>query len=303
MNKKVFVSHGDIIIDKIYNDNLKLINQDGGGCNWNDLYNLSLMGEECYAIGSCGNDEEGKIALSSLNKAGVNTDNVIIEEKNTNTMNIVIPKKDLEDDSIMHSWYNPITLDYTMSFSKNLPTHLPKKLEDSEVYVILDKFLPINLEFINNIKNKKVCLDIGHIRFFEHFTRQHLFNFFSKADYIQLNDNVIPLLFERMRVKSLVELFELLKPELMVLTKGKRGAEYVFVENGEIKVNFETPKVIVDIVDSSGAGDAFFSTTLREYAYAKKIDIEFTKNAFELANKSSREVILQIGSRIKKEDK
>lgn len=303
MNKKIFITHGDIILDKIYNDDLELISQDGGGCNWNDIYNLSLMGEECYAFGSCGNDEEGKIAVSSLQRAGVNTDNIIVEDKPTNIMNIVIPNKDLEDDSIMHSWYNPITMEYTMHFSKNLPTTLPKELENAEAYIILDKFLPINLEFIHNIKNKKVCLDIGHIRFFEHFSRQYLFNFFKEADYIQLNDNVVPLLFERLRVKSLVELFELLNPELMVLTKGKRGAEYVFKENGEIKVNFESPKIIVDIVDSSGAGDAFFSTTLHEYAYTDKIDTEFTKNTFELANKSSREVIMQIGSRIKKEDK
>ena len=78
---KVFISHGDIILDKIYNDNLELIAQDGGGCNWNDLYNLSLMGEKCYALGSIGNDDEGKIAIASLNKVGVNTDSIIIEEK------------------------------------------------------------------------------------------------------------------------------------------------------------------------------------------------------------------------------
>lgn len=301
MQEKVFISHGDIILDKIYNDKLELISEDGGGCNWNDLYNLSLMGEKCYAIGSMGNDKEGKIALSSLEKVNVNTENVIIENKNTNVMNIIIPSKDLEDDSIIHSWYNPITMEYTMNFSNNLPTTLQKELENKEVYIILDKFLPVNLELINNIKgNKKVCLDIGHIRFFEHFTRQYLLNFFSKADFVQLNENVLALLFERLRVKSLIELFDLIKPDLLVLTKGKRGAEYVFNENGEIKVSFEVPKIIVDIVDSSGAGDAFFSTTLREYAYTDKIDTEFTKKTFELANKSSREVIAQVGSRIKK---
>ena len=303
MNQKVFISHGDIIIDKIYNDNLELINQDGGGCNWNDLYNLSLMGEKCYAFGSCGNDEEAKIAINSLKKVGVNTDNIIVENKSTNAMNIIIPNKNLDDNSIIHSWYNPITLDFTMHFSKKLPTKLPTELENKEIYVILDKFLPVNMNFINNIKNKKVCLDIGHIRFFEHFTRQYLFDFFKTADYIQLNETVIPMLFERLRVQSLKELFELLNPDLIVLTKGKRGAEYVFRENNEIKINFETPDIIVDIVDSSGAGDAFFSTTLREYAYTQKIDTNFTKKTFELANKSSREVIMQIGSRLKKEDK
>lgn len=50
--EKIFVSHGDIILDNIYNGNLDLIKQDGGGCNWNDLYNLASMGENCYAIGS-----------------------------------------------------------------------------------------------------------------------------------------------------------------------------------------------------------------------------------------------------------
>ena len=51
--EKVFISHGDLILDKIYDENLNLIKQDGGGCNWNDLYNLAQMGETCYAIGSC----------------------------------------------------------------------------------------------------------------------------------------------------------------------------------------------------------------------------------------------------------
>lgn len=50
--KKIFISHGDIILDNIYNENLELIKQTGGGCNWNDLYNLAQMGETCYAIGS-----------------------------------------------------------------------------------------------------------------------------------------------------------------------------------------------------------------------------------------------------------
>ena len=48
----VFISHGDIILDNIYDENLELIKQDGGGCNWNDLYNLAQMGEKCYAVGS-----------------------------------------------------------------------------------------------------------------------------------------------------------------------------------------------------------------------------------------------------------
>ncbi len=301
MNNKVFISHGDLIVDKIYDGDLNFIKQDGGGCNWNDLYNLSIMGEDCYAIGSVGNDNEATVALNSLRNSGVNVDNVITENKKTNIMNIIIPNKDLNDNDVIHSWYSPITLEYTMSFSNNLPCTLPKELETKEVYVILDKFLPVNLAFLKNLKvAHKICLDVGHIRFFEHFTKQYLSSFFEMANFIQLNENVIDLLFQRLQVNDLLDFFEHFSFDLLILTKGKKGATYIFRENGEIKTIDLSPKIISTVVDSSGAGDAFFSRTLREYAYADKIDTEFVTKTFELANKASRDILSQVGSRIKK---
>lgn len=295
--KKIFVSHGDIILDKIYDGNLNLLKEDGGGCNWNDLYNLAYMGETCYAFGSVGNDREGTIALNSLKRIGINTDSVIVENKSTNIMNIIIPNQSLDDNTVLHSWYSPITNTYTMNFSDNLPTNIPEKLKENDIYIILDKFLPVNLDFIKNIENKKVCLDVGSTRYFEHFTRQYLISFFKEASYIQLNESVSSLLLERLQVKSYVELFELLNLDLLVLTKGKKGALFVYRENGEIKEIEKAPKVIVDIVDSSGAGDAFFSCFIREYAYSNNIDSSFIDKTFELANSASREVLSQVGSR------
>lgn len=298
--EKVFVSHGDLILDKIYDDDLHFLKQDGGGCNWNDLYNLAIMGENCYAIGSIGNDEEGKIALQTLSNVHINTDYVITENKKTNIMNIIIPNDKLKDNSILHSWYSPITNEYTMNFSNNLPTNLPEELENKQLYVILDKFLPVNLKFLQNIKSDcKICLDVGHIRFFEHFTRQYLTSFFSMTQFIQINDNVTDLLFERFSVQNEIEFFKLFHFDLLILTKGKKGATFVFRENGEIKTIDKQPEIIVDIVDSSGAGDAFFSKALQQYAYTKNINTDFVNRTFSLANKASRDVILQVGSRIK----
>lgn len=294
---KIFISHGDIILDKIYDGDLNLLKEDGGGCNWNDLYNLAYMGETCYAFGSVGNDREGTIAVNSLNKLGINTEGIIVENKETNIMNIIIPNQSLDDNTVLHSWYSPITNTYTMDFSKNLPTDIPENLKQNQIYVILDKFLPSNLEFIKNIPNKKVCLDVGSTRYFEHFTKQYLTSFFKEANYVQLNESVSSLLLERLQVKDYIELFELLDLELLVLTKGKKGAFFVYKENGEIKEVENTPKVVVDIVDSSGAGDAFFSCLVREYAYTNKIDSNFIDKSFELANSASIEVLSQVGSR------
>lgn len=246
-----------------------------------------------------GNDKEGKIALSSLKNAGVNVDYIVQENKATNIMNIIIPNSKLEDNSVLHSWYDPITLKYTMNFSENLPTILPQELNDKMLYIILDKFLPVNLSFIRNIKaDKKICLDFGHIRFFEHFTKQYLSQFLELANFVQINDNVTQMLFERLHVKNERELFEKFNLDLLISTKGKKGAIFVFQENGEIKTLDLAPEIIVQATDTSGAGDAFFSCFLREYAYAKEINTEFIKSTFALANQSSREIIGQLGSRI-----
>lgn len=228
-------------------------------------------------------------------------DNVIFEQKSTNIMNVIIPNSKLEDNSVLHSWYDPITLNYTMNFSENLPITLPEELQDKMLYIILDKFLPVNLKFIQNIStDKKICLDIGHIRFFEHFTKQYLSQFLKLANFVQINNNVTELLFERMQVKTEIELFEKFNLDLLVSTKGKKGAIFVFRENGTAKILDLSPQIIIQATDTSGAGDAFFSTTLREYAYCTQINTEFIKSTFELANQSSREVLSQFGSRLEK---
>lgn len=298
MSNKVFVSHGDIILDKIYDSDLNLIKEDGGGSNWNSLYNLSYMGETCYAVGSCGNDREGDLAISSLANFGVNTDFIKRGNFPTDVMNIIIPRKTgLGDDSIIHSWYSPITNRRTLFFRDDLPVLLTKEILDKEIYVLLDKFEPINLEFIDNIPNKKLCLDIGHYRFIEHFSKQYLTNFFKMANLVQLNDNVSSLLFERLQIQDEFELFNLLDLELLVITRGKKGASFIFRENGNIVCIDKSPDVIAEVVDSSGAGDAFFATVIKEYAYSDSINSDFVNNTFGIANKASRDVISQVGSR------
>lgn len=297
MSNKVFVSHGDIILDNIYDGDLNLIKQDGGGSNWNTLYNLSYMGETCYAIGSSGNDEEGRMAINSLKRFGVNTDYIRVDNISTSVMNIIIPNSDLGDDTIIHSWYSPITNKRTLEFRDNLPVNLPNELCDKEIFVLLDKFEKVNLDFLNNIKNKKVCLDIGHYRFIEHFSKQYLTNFLKNANLAQLNHNVRDLLLERLQVKNEFELFDLLDLDLLVLTKGKKGATFIFKENNEFKSIDQSPEVIAKVTDSSGAGDAFFSTVIKEYAYCDKIDSDFIADTFRIANQASRDVISQMGSR------
>lgn len=295
----VFISHGDIILDNIYDGDLNLIKQDGGGSNWNSLYNLAIMGEVCYAIGSYGNDKEGKIAVDSLRKSGINVDYLSCENISTNIMNIIIPNEnEHSDNSIIHSWYSPITNKLTMRFSENLPLFIPDEIKNKELFIVLDKFEDVNLKFLNNIPNKKVCLDVGHIRYFEHFSKQYLIKFFKCANLIQLNSTVLNLIFERLCIKDEYEFFNLFNLDLLVITKGKSGASFIFKDITKDLVCIDkSPEIIAKVIDSSGAGDAFFATLVREYAYCKKVDLDFISNTFNIANKASRDIISKVGSR------
>lgn len=299
MKQKIFISHADIILDKIYDYKFNLIKQDGGGCNWNNLYNLSILGEKCYAFGSCGNDEEGKIAVNSLKKAGVDTKNIIIDNNiSTAVMNILLPnQKSLEDNDVIHTWYSPITNKNTMHFSDNLPLEIPEEIKNEELYIILDKFEAINYEFLQKIPNKKVCLDIGAEEFIEYYTNQYLIRFFKQANIIQLNNNICDYLFKKLKICNEIDFFNMLNLDLMIITNGKKGAKFIYKEKEEIKIIDKKPSVIAEAIDTSGAGDAFFATIIREYAYCNKIDESFINNTFELANKFSRDIISQLGSR------
>lgn len=300
MSDKIFISHADIILDKIYDSKFKLIKQDGGGCNWNDIYNLSILGEKCYAFGSCGNDEEGKIAINSLKKAGVNVDNIMIDNNiSTAVMNILLPDEEtLGENDIIHTWYSPITNKNTMHFSDNLPLDIPKEFEDKEIYIILDKFEAINYEFLQRIQNKKVCLDVGAEEFIEYYTNQYLINFFRQAKLMQLNHNISDYLFKKLKINNEIDFFNLLNLDLLVITDGKKGAKFLYKENSELITVTKTPSIIIDnFVDTTGAGDAFFSTIIKQYAYCQKIDRQFIDHTFEIANQFSRDIIQNLGSR------
>lgn len=80
----------------------------------------------------------------------------------------------------------------------------------------------------------------------------------------------------------------------------EKREQVLFIEacGNLVRIN-KRPEIIAALVDSSGAGDAFFATLVRNYAYKKEINDEFVTNTFLEANKASREVIANLGSRRK----
>jgi len=297
----LFVGHGDLMLDKIYDHNHNIIREEGGGCNWNVLYNLAYSGEKCYAIGGIGNDEDGNKTLESLNKVGINTEYVIREAKGTNVMNIIIPdSKNIGDNDVVHTWYSPITNKLTINFSNKLPSTIPEELKDKQLYIILDRVRKVNLNFINNIEHKKVCLDVGHIRYIRHFDGDYLKKFLLKANLLLLNMHTSKMLYNKLGIEDEVELFNILKLDLLVITNGKNKSTFMFRKNKEVEIIHKQPKLVREVVDTSGAGDAFFASIIKHYAYNGKVNSEFIDKVFEEADLKARETLKFIGSRREK---
>ena len=81
------ISVGDLVLDYYYKNN-KLIGINGGMTSHNIIANLAKMGLNTKVFACCGNDIQGKIAIKSLEKLKVNTDNIKIIENTRESVNI-----------------------------------------------------------------------------------------------------------------------------------------------------------------------------------------------------------------------
>ena len=116
----------------------------------------------------------------------------------------------------------------------------------------------------------------------------------KKFDIINLNERVEKYIKSRFSLKKLEEIYQIIDPKLIIVTRGKKGADFVF--NG-IGINKEL-KVISNELDSTGAGDAFFSVFISEYVKNDfLIDEKFINETFEKATKLTSKVVKKFGAR------
>ena len=83
----------------------------------------------------------------------------------------------------------------------------------------------------------------------------------NKFDVINLNERVEKYLKNRFSIKSLEEIYNILNPKMIIVTRGKKGSDFVF-DNNKVNKELSNPEVEVD---PTGAGDAFFSMFISEY--------------------------------------
>ncbi len=102
--------------------------------------------------------------------------------------------------------------------------------------------------------------------------------------------------------------FEKFDFDLLTITKGSKGATFLYKEEGKTrKLDMQAP-MVYDMKDPTGAGDAFNSIMTMFYHDKilegnRKIDEKFLKRSFNTANKFVGLVVNQIGARIERRER
>lgn len=285
------VSIGDFVTDYYYKDG-KLIGVNGGMTAHNIIANLAQMGLKTAAFACCGDDCQGEIAIKSLKKIKVDVNNVkIIPDIRTRCFHV-----SYYDDNGKLSftskkrcpfcnnkkWYNESLLDTNFIISN---------ITNDDI-LVFDNLNEKNQIIIDNTKNKKI-IDLGQYFEFEKMADDEIIKkLVSKFEIINFNERVTKYLLDRLNLKNDNELYNIIKPKLMTITRGEKGASFIIDNN---TYNFKLLEK-GSVVDSTGAGDAFISSIIKDSIKNNFVyDKDKLKKWYENSNKLTSKVVSKMG--------
>ena len=288
-----FVSIGDLVADVYYDKNLKLIGVDGGITTHNIICNLEYMGFNTFAFGVCGNDFLGKISIKSLSDCNVKNDILIHNDIKTKAYHI---RRVIENDKYAYrsikycpyckesSWYEGSYID---------EKYILSQIKKDDI-LVLDNLNKKNQYIVDNTSNIKL-IDLGLCDEFENLSKEEIINKINnKFEIVNLNERVEKYLIQKLDCKDSIGLSKMFSSKLLMITRGKKGNEFVFNNK---RIIFPL-KEVVEEVDDSGAGDAFFSTIIKNWMNNNKIiKEEYLEEWFNDSSKLIKKILRLVGSR------
>lgn len=283
------VSIGDLVLDYYYK-NGKLIGVDGGMSSHNIIANLAKKKISTAVYGVSGNDIQGKIANLSLKKLNVDVSKVLIKDKiKTRCFHVsydeegFISKKRCPKCN-EKKWYEESQID---------TEYITNNIQNDDI-LVFDNLNDKNIEIIKNVSNKKI-IDIGQYFEFENLSKEDIINKLNNDfEIINFNERVSNYLLDKLNLKNNIELYNLLKAKLVTITRGENGAIFIY-NSKEYKFNLKDNG---NVIDSSGAGDAFLSSIIFDYI---KNNYEFNEELFpkwyEKSIKLTSKVVSNFGAR------
>ena len=287
------ISIGDLVTD-FYYKNGKLVGVNGGMTSHNIIANIAKLGLETSVYGVCGDDMAGTIAVSSLKEVGTNVDNVKkLKSINTRCFHVSYQELNGKLEFVSKKRCPICNIKRWYDESKIEANDILKQINRDDV-LIFDNLNKKNQIIIDNCNNRKM-LDLGQYFELEDYNDNDIVEKIKdKFDLINLNERVEKYLKNRFSIKSLEDIYNILHPKMIIVTRGKNGSDFVF-DNNRVNKKLNDPEVEVD---PTGAGDAFFSMFISEYIKNNYlIDYKFIDSTFEKATKLTKKVVKKFGAR------
>lgn len=257
----MFLSVGEILVDVFIDGEKRQVMP--GGAPFNLAYNANLYTKDVCFVGCVGDDEEGKLLIKAANEAHFYRQGVIICPKYPTSKAIVT----LEDGERSFRFDRDNGADYHLDLDQ-IDEALLKKggvahigslmLSFEEGRAFFDAFI----EKVRRYPKVAISFDINYrddIFPSPEVAKEVFLAALTKADILKFsNDELAYLSGEEDIEKGLRKLLH--QGQIAVVTLGKDGS--IFYQDGRY---IHVPSVPVKPVDTTGAGDAFYSYFLASY--------------------------------------
>lgn len=271
------VSYGELYLDYYFIEDEIYIA--GGKTNANILCNLSKY-YKTKMIGVIGDDQQGRCCVEDLEYLGIDTSNIKCIEGQTR---VFFSKEDTFTKRC------PICKEKKDALKNVLTAEELIKQINKDDNLILDTLGNIEADILNKTNNH-CFIDIGYPT--EYMSIEYLRQFEDRFDIINMNERVCKHLEEIGISKK--DLYNILTPNLLIITKGEKGAEFYFKDNS-ISIS---PKEIIKSNYTEGAGDMFFSIFIKNYIENDyNVDINYIKKSFYESSEEIKKVMSHYGAR------
>lgn len=275
----MILSIGEILVD-VFNDG-KNETVFPGGAPFNVAANIASFGGDVLFYGAVGKDEYGSFLIDYISKISLNSHIDDLSDKDT-----TIAKVTLNNGERSFAFIRDNGADYHLSLSSLENIKLPNNLIVHIGSLMLSykegaNFFFRALEYYKN-KGNLISFDVNYRDdiFPDEETAKKIFiECLSKADIIKFTDDELKLLSNETDLE--IALKKLTNPnQIVVVSLGKEGSLLSF-HNKIIKV----PSNEVKPLDTTGAGDAFYSYFL--YELDKGLNLNDDKEIYKALRKAN----------------
>lgn len=295
------ISIGEVLVDMIKLPG-KDVQKNAGGAPANVVCAASMLGQETVMLSKLGKDENGTFLLETLKNKGVNTEHIMVTESHVTTVVQVnvdkkgqrtftfdrrnaadlfysfqeLPKDLFTEDDILHFG----TVDLVPSLMKEAHSYALIAARKKQTLISFDPNLRLNLW-----PNEQALKDT-------------VYNFLYYADIVKVTEEEILFLYPHLSFEEALSAIFDAKVRLIIVSKGSQGVSLYQSMSPVIHIEGH----IVDVVDTTGAGDALigsFLAKLLSYGVNKKNLLERQKvlvDSLKFANKVASYVCTKPGA-------